>query len=50
MLKPLETVELFESQPEQTFKAGEIIFREGEQGKVMYGIVEGEVERFSPNN
>ncbi|MEA5508616.1 cyclic nucleotide-binding domain-containing protein [Crocosphaera sp. UHCC 0190] len=46
MLNPVETVKLFESQPEQTLTAGDIIFREGEKGQVMYGIVEGEVEMF----
>ncbi|MEA5534213.1 cyclic nucleotide-binding domain-containing protein [Crocosphaera sp. XPORK-15E] len=44
MLNPIETVKLFESQSEQTFPAGDIIFREGEKGQIMYGIVEGEIE------
>ncbi|MEA5536642.1 cyclic nucleotide-binding domain-containing protein [Crocosphaera sp. XPORK-15E] len=44
MLNPIETVKLFESQPELNFASGEIIFQEGDQGQVMYGIVEGEVE------
>ena len=46
MLDPVETVKLFKSQPEQTFSTGEIIFREGEKGQVMYGVIEGEVEMF----
>lgn len=46
MLQPIETVKLFESQPEQTFCAGEVIFKNGEQGNVMYGIIEGEVEMY----
>lgn len=44
MLNPVETVKLFESQPEQTLASGEVIFREGEKGHLMYGIIEGEVE------
>ena len=44
MLKPIETVKLFKSQPEQNFAQGDIIFREGEKGQVMYGIIEGDVE------
>lgn len=44
MLNPIDTVKLFESQPEQTFAPGDVIFRDGEKGKVMYGIIEGEVE------
>lgn len=45
MLSPSRTVEIFQLQPgPQLFAAGETIFKEGEKGEVMYGIVEGEVE------
>jgi CRP-like cAMP-binding protein len=45
MLSPSRTVEIFQLPPgPQSFAAGETIFKEGEKGEVMYGIVEGEVE------
>jgi CRP/FNR family cyclic AMP-dependent transcriptional regulator len=44
MLKPIDTVKLFENRPELAFKAGETIFEKGAEGKVMYGIIEGQVE------
>ncbi|MGK7876582.1 MAG: cyclic nucleotide-binding domain-containing protein [Xenococcaceae cyanobacterium] len=45
MLKPAKTVELFQKQPDpMTFSAGEVIFKEGQLGDVMYGIIEGEVD------
>lgn len=44
MINPVETVRLFKSQPEQTYAPGEVIFREGEEGHIMYGVIEGEVE------
>ncbi|MDJ0731375.1 MAG: cyclic nucleotide-binding domain-containing protein [Crocosphaera sp.] len=46
MLSPIETIKLFESQPEQTFSKGDVIFKNGDQGTVMYGIIEGEVEMY----
>ena len=46
MLSPVETVKLFQSQPEQTFSKGEVIFRSGEPGTVMYGIIEGAIEMY----
>ncbi len=46
MLSPVETIKIFESQPEQTFAKGEVIFNNGEKGTVMYGIIEGEVEMY----
>ncbi|MDJ0510177.1 MAG: cyclic nucleotide-binding domain-containing protein [Crocosphaera sp.] len=46
MLSPVETIKIFESQPEQTFAPGEVIFNNGEKGTVMYGIIEGEVEMY----
>ena len=39
------TVELFSTVPESlTFKTGETVFRHGDIGRVMYGIIEGTVE------
>lgn len=46
MLSPIETIKLFQSQPEQIFSQGDIIFKNGEQGMVMYGIIEGEIEMY----
>ncbi len=44
MSDPVLTVQLFQSQPEQTFFPGEVIFSNGEKGHIMYGIIEGEVK------
>ncbi len=45
MLKPVLTVELYQRPPSpKTFQRGEVIFSAGETGKVIYGIIEGEVE------
>ena len=44
MLKPIDTVKLFENRPELALKAGEVIFEKGTEGTVMYGIIEGQVE------
>ena len=45
MLEPVRTIELFQKPPSpKTFSTGEVIFREGEQGDVIYGIISGEVE------
>ena len=45
MLKPIETIKiLLNSSNIKSFPAGEIIFQQGTEGKVMYGIIEGEVE------
>ena len=46
MLSPVETIKLFQSQPEQTFSQGDVIFRNGDKGTVMYGIIEGEIEMY----
>ncbi|MDJ0844120.1 cyclic nucleotide-binding domain-containing protein [Crocosphaera sp.] len=46
MLSPIDTIKLFQSQPEQTFTTGDVIFKNGEKGTVMYGIIEGEVEMY----
>ena len=44
MLQPIETVKLFEKQPEQRYLANQVIFEEGQTGDVLYGILEGEIE------
>ncbi|WP_041934052.1 cyclic nucleotide-binding domain-containing protein [Gloeothece verrucosa] len=44
MLQPADTVKIFQRQPEQNFAPGEMIFEEGKEGQVMYGVIEGEVE------
>ncbi|CAD0232202.1 cyclic nucleotide-binding domain-containing protein [Planktothrix agardhii] len=44
MLQPIETVKLFKKQPEQLYLANQVIFEEGQTGKVLYGILEGEIE------
>ncbi|NEQ38003.1 MAG: cyclic nucleotide-binding domain-containing protein [Okeania sp. SIO3I5] len=47
MLEPAKTVSLFQKQPEQKiFAPGDKIFEDGEEGNIMYGIVEGVVELF----
>lgn len=49
MLQPLQTVQIFQKncQP-HIVKAGEVIFKQGEPGDIMYGIIEGEIQ-FSIN-
>ncbi len=45
LLKPAETVEIYQAHGSpKTFKAGEVIFSQGDKGDVMYGVIEGEVE------
>ena len=45
MLNPAHAIELFAKATDiQTFKAGETIFEVGATGKVMYGVIEGEVD------
>lgn len=40
-----QTTVILQKQPElKTFSAGETIFKEGDSGDFMYGIVEGEVD------
>ncbi len=47
MLKPAKTVELFQRPPSpEYFVEGETIFKEGESGQFMYGILAGEVEMY----
>ncbi|KPQ39071.1 MAG: cAMP-binding protein [Phormidium sp. OSCR] len=44
MLQPVRTVEIFQKQTEpEHYKAGDVIFREGEPGETMFGIIEGAV-------
>ncbi len=40
----IDTIKLFETKPEKIYQAGEVIFKTGESGNVMYGIIEGEVQ------
>ncbi len=46
MLKPVETVRILQNNAHtQSFiPAGEIIFHQGTEGNVIFGIIEGEVE------
>jgi CRP-like cAMP-binding protein len=44
MLTPAETVEIFEKYPDKQIPAGTVIFKQGEVGAEMFGIVSGEVE------
>ncbi len=46
MLSPVETIKVFQSQPEQTFSKGDTIFKNGDKGTVMYGIIEGTIEMY----
>ena len=44
MSEPVKTVEIFQkSSSPLTYVAGQVIFKQGESGSVMYGIIEGEV-------
>jgi CRP-like cAMP-binding protein len=45
MLQPADVINLLTKQSEpQTFAPNEIIFKEGDLGKFVYGIIEGDVE------
>ena len=45
MLEPVRTIELFQKPPSpKTFSASSLIFKAGERGDVIYGIISGEVE------
>ncbi len=45
MLQPVKTVELYQKPPSpKTYGAGEVIFKIGELGELMYGVIEGEVD------
>ena len=50
MLSPVQTMELLKNQPEQKFAAGEVIFKAGEEGTLMYGIVAGSVDILAHDN
>ena len=50
MLSPVQTMELLKNQPEQKFAAGEVIFKAGEEGTLMYGIVSGSVDILAHDN
>ncbi len=45
MLKPVETIKILQNNSHiKSFRAGEIIFHQGTEGNIMYGIIDGEVE------
>lgn len=45
LLHPADTVKLYQTHGDpQTFSAGDVIFKNGDQGTLMYGVIEGEVE------
>lgn len=46
MLKPVETIKILQnnSHTQSFIPAGEIIFQQGAEGNVMYGVIDGEVE------
>jgi CRP-like cAMP-binding protein len=46
MLKPIDSILIFESHPEKILKTGEVIFEAGDRGEFMYGLIEGEVEMY----
>jgi len=46
MLSPVETIKILENHPDRTFQAGEVIFVDGTEGELMYGILRGEVEMY----
>jgi CRP-like cAMP-binding protein len=46
MLSPVETIKILENHPDRTFQAGEVIFADGTEGELMYGILSGEVEMY----
>ncbi|MFN7248154.1 MAG: cyclic nucleotide-binding domain-containing protein, partial [Microcystis sp.] len=46
MLSPVDTIKILENHPDRTFQAGEVIFADGTEGELMYGILSGEVEMY----
>jgi CRP/FNR family transcriptional regulator, cyclic AMP receptor protein len=45
MLKAVDTIRLFQEQADpHRITAGQVIYQEGQPGKMMYGILEGEVD------
>jgi CRP/FNR family transcriptional regulator, cyclic AMP receptor protein len=50
MLIATDTIRIFQKQSDpQLMTAGEVIYKEGQSGAVMYGILEGEVDLFVDN-
>jgi CRP/FNR family transcriptional regulator, cyclic AMP receptor protein len=50
MLAATDTIRIFQKQSDpQLMTAGEVIYKEGQPGTVMYGILEGEVDLFVDN-
>ncbi|MEM8614803.1 MAG: cyclic nucleotide-binding domain-containing protein [Cyanobacteria bacterium P01_H01_bin.105] len=50
MLEPVRTIEIYQKPPSpMTLKAGDPIFKEGEPGDIIYGILTGEVELWINN-
>ena len=50
MLKPIETIKILQNNSHiKSFRAGEVIFHQGTQGNLMYGIIDGEVEMLVDN-
>ena len=44
LLTAVETVKIYQTHGEpQTLNPGDIIFKEGDTGNIMYGVIEGEV-------
>ena len=44
MLDPVRTLSIFQRQPDpQSFSSGQAVFKEGEPGNLMYGVLEGEI-------
>jgi len=44
MLDPVRTLSIFQRQPDpQSFSSGQAVFKEGEPGDLMYGVLEGEI-------
>jgi CRP/FNR family cyclic AMP-dependent transcriptional regulator len=46
MLKPIDSILIFENHPEKLLKAGEVIFETSDRGELLYGLIEGEVEMY----
>ncbi len=47
MLKPIQTIEIYQRPlSPKTFAAGEVIFQEGKEGHLMYGVISGEIEMY----
>jgi CRP/FNR family transcriptional regulator, cyclic AMP receptor protein len=50
MLAETDTIRIFQKQSDpQLMTAGEVIYKEGQPGTTMYGILEGEVDLFVDN-